>query len=116
MHIHALSIFIDKNIDVKCSGFDSSQKLNVLFNATQANSNNDMVMTSNPDVGIKILNKAGNEISVHEGVLPIDVMSIRNSDYSGSFTFSASPVSLTGNRLSIGEFTATATLTFEFIS
>lgn len=56
-----------------------------------------MVVTSNPNVGIKIYDKNNKEINVNGGELPTDMgKSNVFGEKAGSVTFSAAPASLTG--------------------
>ncbi|GCH47800.1 fimbrial protein [Escherichia coli] len=75
-----------------------------------------MVVTSNPNVGIKIYDKNNKEINVNGGELPTDMgKSNVFGEKAGSVTFSAAPASLTGARPALGTFTATATITIEIV-
>ncbi|MER3171395.1 fimbrial protein [Salmonella enterica subsp. enterica serovar Chester] len=106
-----------KTVDVVCTGMgdERTQGVDISFLATESDSDNTMVMTSNDDVGIKIYNKNNAEINVNNGILPTDMekTSVLGRK-TGSVTFSAAPASLTGARPEPGPFTATATLTIEF--
>ncbi|MGU4351693.1 fimbrial protein, partial [Escherichia coli] len=86
------------------------------FYATEPNTDNSMVVTSNSNVGIKIYDKNNKEIKVNGGELPTDMgKSTVYGEKSGSVTFSAAPASLTGARPAPGQFTATATITVEIV-
>jgi len=75
-----------------------------------------MVVTSNPNVWIKIYDKNNKEINVNGGELPTDMgKSNVFGEKAGSVTFSAAPASLTGARPAPGTFTATATITIEIV-
>ncbi|ELG8248010.1 TPA: fimbrial protein, partial [Escherichia coli] len=86
------------------------------FYATEPSTDNSMVVTSNPNVGIKIYDKNNKEINVNGGELPTDMgKSNVFGEKAGSVTFSAAPASLTGARPAPGTFTATATITIEIV-
>ncbi len=109
---------ITKTVTIECQnmGPASTNDISTSFYATEPNSDNSMVVTSNPDVGVKIYNKNDTEININGGELPTDM---GETNYlgkkTGSVTFSAAPASLTGARPAPGQFNATATISFEII-
>ncbi|HEA3614059.1 TPA: fimbrial protein, partial [Escherichia coli] len=109
---------ITKTVTIECEnlGILNTDDISTSFYATEPNTDNSMVVTSNPNVGIKIYDKNNNEIKVNGGELPTDMgKSTVYGEKSGSVTFSAVPASLTGARPAPGSFTATATITIEIV-
>lgn len=109
---------ITKTVTIECEnlGILNTDDISTSFYATEPNTDNSMVVTSNSNVGIKIYDKNNKEIKVNGGELPTDMgKSTVYGEKSGSVTFSAAPASLTGARPSPGQFTATATITVEIV-
>lgn len=109
---------ITKTVTVECVnlGILNTDDISTSFYATEPSTDNSMVVTSNPNVGIKIYDKNNKEIKVNGGELPTDMgKSTVFGEKAGSVTFSAVPASLTGARPAPGTFTATATLTIEIV-
>ncbi|HEF0768152.1 long polar fimbrial minor subunit LpfD-O113 [Escherichia coli] len=109
---------ITKTVTIECEnlGILNTDDISTSFYATEPNTDNSMVVTSNSNVGIKIYDKNNKEIKVNGGELPTDMgKSTVYGEKSGSVTFSAAPASLTGARPAPGQFTATATITVEIV-
>ncbi|EEV0908548.1 fimbrial protein [Escherichia coli] len=109
---------ITKTVTIKCEnlGILNTDDITTSFYATEPSTDNSMVKTSNPNVGVKIYDKNNREISVNGGELPTDMgPSTVYGEKAGHVTFSAAPASLTGARPVPGTFTATATITIEIV-
>ncbi|MCH5361623.1 fimbrial protein [Escherichia fergusonii] len=109
---------ITKTVTIKCEylGIMNTDDITTSFYATEPSSDNSMVVTSNPNVGIKIYDKNNREINVNGGELPTDMGATSViGEKAGNVTFSAAPASLTGARPAPGTFTATATITIEIV-
>ncbi|EFD5004123.1 fimbrial protein [Escherichia coli] len=109
---------ITKTVTIECEnlGLLNTDDITTSFYATESSTDNSMVVTSNPNVGIKIYDKNSKEIKVNGGELPTDMGETNVfGEKSGHVTFSAAPASLTGARPAPGTFTATATITVEII-
>ncbi|HBD2036785.1 TPA: fimbrial protein, partial [Escherichia coli] len=109
---------ITKTVTIECEnlGILNTDDISTSFYATEPSTDNSMVVTSNPNVGIKIYDKNNKEINVNGGELPTDMgKSNVFGEKAGSVTFSAAPASLTGARPAPGTFTATATITIEIV-
>lgn len=109
---------ITKTVTIECEnlGVLNTDDISTSFYATEPSTDNSMVVTSNPNVGIKIYDKNNKEINVNGGELPTDMgKSTVLGEKAGSVTFSAAPASLTGARPAPGTFTATATITVEIV-
>ncbi|HFO8473253.1 TPA: fimbrial protein, partial [Escherichia coli] len=109
---------ITKTVTIECEnlGILNTDDISTSFYATEPSTDNSMVVTSNPNVGIKIYDKNNKEINVNGGELPTDMgKSTVFGEKAGSVTFSAAPASLTGARPAPGTFTATATITIEIV-
>ena len=109
---------ITKTVTVECVnlGILNTDDISTSFYATEPSTDNSMVVTSNPGVGIKIYDKNDKEIKVNGGELPTDMGTTTvYGEKVGSVTFSAAPASLTGDRPAPGIFTATATITVEIV-
>lgn len=109
---------ITKTVTIECEnlGILNTDDISTSFYATEPSTDNSMVVTSNPNVGVKIYDKNNKEIKVNGGELPTDMgKSTVYGEKAGNVTFSAAPASLTGARPAPGTFTATATITVEII-
>ncbi|EGO9055220.1 fimbrial protein [Escherichia coli] len=109
---------ITRTVTIECVnlGILNKDEITTSFYATESSSDNSMVVTSNPNVGIKIYDKNNREINVNGGELSTDMGATSvYGDKAGSVTFSAAPASLTGARPAPGTFTATATITLEIV-
>ncbi|EIG80816.1 fimbrial protein [Escherichia coli 1.2741] len=109
---------ITKTVTIKCEylGILNTDDITTSFYATESSSDNSMVVTSNPNVGVKIYDKNNREIKVNGGELSTDMGATSvYGEKAGSVTFSAAPASLTGARPAPGTFTATATITIEIV-
>lgn len=110
---------IKTEVQVSCTGMeDMSATENVSASMVAADRSADatMIVTSNPDVGIKIFDKNDRPVNVDGGNLPADMSAIdRAGKTDGSVTFYSAPASLTGAKPAPDNgFTATATLIIEF--
>ncbi|EOQ49033.1 MULTISPECIES: fimbrial protein [Escherichia] len=109
---------ITKTVTIECEnlGLLNTDDITTSFYATESSTDNSMVVTSNPNVGVKIYDKNNKEIKVNGGELSTDMgKTTVYGEKAGSVTFSAAPASLTGARPAPGTFTATATITVEII-
>lgn len=107
---------ITRKVAVRCSNIGKYQSINAHISAASAGTEDDMIQTSNPDVGIKIYDKQGREVNVNGGELVTDITSLPSGmmgDKNGEITFSSTPASATGAKPQPGFFNATATLTIE---
>ena len=109
---------ITKTVTIECEnlGLLNTDDITTSFYATESSTDNSMVVTSNPNVGVKIYDKNNKEIKVNGGELSTDMgKTTVYGEKAGNVTFSAAPASLTGARPAPGTFTATATITIEIV-
>ncbi|SQM12282.1 fimbrial protein LpfD; adhesin [Escherichia coli] len=81
---------ITKTVTIECEnlGILNTDDISTSFYATEPNTDNSMVVTSNSNVGIKIYDKNNKEIKVNGGELPTDMgKSTVYGEKSGSVTF-----------------------------
>lgn len=106
---------ITRTVNIKCTNMMYYNTLGATLHASPVNTDEKMIGTDNPDVGIKIYDKHNREINVNSGALEVDTTKIPDvmGDTLGTLTFSGAPASATGARPKPGQFSATATLTIE---
>ncbi|EEW6057117.1 fimbrial protein [Escherichia coli] len=110
---------IKTEVTVSCTGMEdvrSTEVVSASMIAANRSADATMIVTSNPDVGIKIFDKNDRPVNVDGGNLPADMGAIsRLGKTDGSVTFYSAPASLTGAKPAPDNgFTATATLVIEF--
>jgi type 1 fimbria pilin len=98
------------NMTLACNNISEGVKIKLSISGEASSGDPTALATSNNDIGVRILNAAGEPVSPNEGGLPV------NMDYAaqtGTSSMSLAPMNVTGNVPSSGEFNATATIRAE---
>lgn len=98
------------NTSIKCNNIDAYANLTLRFQSTASTSFPSAIKTDNNDVGVIIMNNAGNIIKPNTGLIPFTL----GSNAEATVTFKAAPVSTTGNIPSAGQFKAQAYIRVDF--
>ncbi|HCM9500253.1 TPA: fimbrial protein [Enterobacter asburiae] len=99
---------------VTCNDAAAVRNVKVSLAATAAPGMSSAIRTSNPDVGIVVQDINDRTVRPNVDTLPLRLTSTGGGRNEGTVTMKAFPVSTTGKKPSIGNFTATAAITVTF--
>ncbi|ELE9248130.1 fimbrial protein [Enterobacter kobei] len=99
---------------VTCNDAAAARNVKVSLAATAAPGMSSAIRTSNPDVGIVVQDINDRTVRPNVDTLPLRLTSTGGGRNEGTVTMKAFPVSTTGKKPSIGNFTATAAITVTF--